>query len=167
MLIFGFKCSAMIRNFSSILMYISSLLIVHCFYSCSNEDLEKRKLITDVKYIIATDLRKASHEVLDNSTYGIGSKLLNSFTSKNIQDSILLSPIKEYIYSDLNLLEIEDLKILKLDFSKRVEFLVLCLNKNKYLIYDRLKNEFLLPKSYVDSVINNFTKKIDDINQSN
>ena len=137
------------------------------FFSCLNSDFEKQQLITEVEHLLANDLREATHEVLDNSTFGIGSKVLNAFASKNSQDSILLSPFIQYINHDLELLENEDLEKMKLNFSDRMIFLATCINNNKSLISQKIEDDLILSKGHIDSMIEYCNQKIESLQSSN
>ncbi len=151
----------MIRHFAHNFFIGAIFCVAISFYSCSNSDFEKQQLIAEVENLLANDLREVTHEVLDNSTFGIGSKVLNAFATENSQDSILLSPFIQYIDHDLELLNNEDLEKLKLNFSDRMIFLATCISNNKALISQKIENDLILSKGHIDSMIEYCNQKIE------
>ena len=97
--------------------------------------------------------QEAYKTAINSFSFGLGSGLLNVFVSKEMQDSVLLSPLLPYINADLQSKNLNELEELIANPTARIKFVGHCLYNNKEHITKNIATTFKGAEKLVATVI--------------
>ena len=105
----------MFLKINSIALFFVLLFI----YSCNSEQAEKEKLSNECIAIISKELKNNIKSVIDRSSFGLGSSILDFTMDQKEQDSLIVLPIVKDLKNELNKKSIEELKRIKTNKADR------------------------------------------------
>lgn len=105
----------MFLKINSIALFFVLLFI----YSCNSEQAEKEKLSNECIAIISKELKNNIKSVIDRSSFGLGSSILDFTLDQKEQDSLIVLPIVKDLKNELNKKSIEELKRIKTNKADR------------------------------------------------
>ena len=105
----------MFLKINSIALFFVLLFI----YSCNSEQAEKEKLSNECIAIISKELKNNIKSVIDRSSFGFGSSILDFTMDQKEQDSLIVLPIVKDLKNELNKKSIEELKRIKTNKADR------------------------------------------------
>ena len=80
---------------------------------------EKDQLQSDCIVLISKELKDNVKKIIDASTYGFGSVIIDFSMNQSLQDSLIISPVVKDLKKDLNDKTMDDLKMIKTDKVRR------------------------------------------------
>ena len=80
---------------------------------------EKDQLQSDCIVLISKELKDNVKKIIDASTYGFGSVIIDLSMDQSLQDSLIISPVVKDLKKDLNDKTMDDLKMIKTDKVRR------------------------------------------------
>ena len=80
---------------------------------------EKEQLQSDCIVLISKELKDNVKKIIDASTYGFGSVIIDLSMDQSLQDSLIISPVVKDLKKDLNDKTMDDLKMIKTDKVRR------------------------------------------------
>ena len=105
----------MFLKINSIALFFVLLFI----YSCNSEQAEKEKLSNECIAIISKELKNNIKRVIDSSSFGLGSSILDFTMDQKEQDSLIILPIVKDLKNELNKKSIEELNRIKTNKGDR------------------------------------------------
>ena len=80
---------------------------------------EKDQLQSDCIVLISKELKDNVKKIIDASTYGFGSVIIDFSMNQSLQDSLIISPVVKDLKKDLNDKTMDDLKMIKTNKVRR------------------------------------------------
>lgn len=80
---------------------------------------EKDQLQSDCIVLISKELKDNVKKIIDASTYGFGSVIIDLSMDQSLQDSLIISPVVKDLKKDLNDKTMDDLKMIKTNKVRR------------------------------------------------